>query len=275
MKPNHSFAWPIGGRWSTYTSNAQGARANSDFSNTCGGPRIVLVGDSYFFGNGLSQEETVGAQLFDSLARSVAVYDLSMPGFGLDQIWMSLRHKAFSLCPTLVVAGFIDDDWQRSLTAYRLPEGMTKPIFLLDGDSLRQQTAADRPGAVGRLIDRSASVQLIRLASRKLAYRFGGGGWWRLNTAILKSMARDAAAAHTPILFIRIPVRDANRSFPALRRQMQQMAANYLDLAEPSTVPSGIYLEGGVHLNARGSAFVAGAILSWIRANGPQAIVKR
>ncbi len=272
MKPNRSFVLRMQGRQSTYASNAQGARSPVDFTEDCRRPRIVLVGDSFFFGTGLPYDETIGAQLADSLAHSVDVYDLAMPGFGLDQIWMSLRHKALSLCPTLLVAGFIDDDWERSMTAYRWRE-TTKPTFVLDGDSLRRQTVADRPGALARWLDqRSSTWRLLQLASRKLAYRAGGGEWWRVNTAIIGSMVRDAAAAGVPILFVRLPVRGSNQSFPALRRQMERIPASYVDLAEPSAIPSDIYLAGDAHLNARGDAFVAGAILAWIRTAGPARI---
>ena len=273
MKPNRSFVWRISANWSTYTSNAQGARSPFDFTEACRRPRIVLVGDSFFFGTGVAYDETVGAQLADSLAHSVDVYDLAMPGFGLDQIWMSLRYKALSLCPTLLVAGFIDDDWSRSMTAYRWPEGMTKPTFLLDGDSLRRQTVADRPGALARWLNqRSSTWRLLQGASRRLAYRAGDGEWWRLNIAIIGSMVRDASAAGVPILFVRLPVNGANRSFPALRRRIERIRASYVDLAEPSAAPSDIYLANDPHLSARGNAFVAGAILGWIRMAGPARI---
>ena len=65
-----------------------------------------------------------------------------MPGFGLDQMWMSVRHQALPMNPTLIIMGFIDQDLDRSLTAYRHGEGFNKPTFEMDGKVLRASGSA-------------------------------------------------------------------------------------------------------------------------------------
>jgi hypothetical protein len=270
MKPHHTFAERNGGAPIVYTSNAQGMRAPRDFSENCGSRPIVLLGDSFFFGTGVSFDETVGAQLEDSLVHAVDIYDLAMPGFGIDQMWMTLRHRALRLCPALLIVGFIDDDWRRSLTAHRPLGGMPKPVFVLDHDSLRRQTPADRPGPLMRFIRQHSSVwRVLELASQRLSYRAGNGEWWRVNRALLAAMANDAAMARVPILFVRLPARDIPPAFPALRDEMARIHVSYIDLADRSVVPAAIHLEGDAHLNARGHAWVAGKILEWIRSDGP------
>ena len=78
----------------------------------------------------------------------------AMPGFGLDQMWMSVRHQALPLKPRLVIVAFIDEDLDRSLTAYRQWEGFNKPTFELEGGILRPQNAHDRPTGLIRYLER-------------------------------------------------------------------------------------------------------------------------
>ena len=267
VKPHHSFVWELGGDTTTYSSNGQGMRAAEDFPDTCAGHRIVMVGDSFFFGSGIALDRTIGAQLADSLSHRFDVYNVAMPGFGIDQIWMSLRHNSLSLCPELIVVGFVDDDWNRSLTAFRDVERMTKPTFVLDGDSLRPQRPSDKPGGFkGSVLQHSAIWRAIEVVSRRLSYRTGRGEWFSLNAAMLEAMVRDARARGVAILFVRLPARDGWRSIPALRRTMARISAPYIDLADPSVARSDIHLNGDTHLNALGDAYVAGEIARWIRA---------
>jgi hypothetical protein len=271
LKANHSFVWHLGGDSAVYSSNAQGMRAPEDFPHTCGGRRIVMVGDSFFFGTGVSIGKTVASQLADSLSHRFDVYNVAMPGFGIDQLWMSLRHNALPLCPALIVVGFVDDDWNRSLTAYRTVEEMTKPTFVLEGDSLRPQRPSDKPGAVKSLVlQHSALWRAVEVVARRLSYRTGRGEWFRLNAAMLEAMARDARSNGVPILFVRLPARDGWRSLPALRTAMARIPAPYIDLADPSAVRSDIHFPGDAHLNALGDAYVAGKIAEWIRSAGPE-----
>lgn len=275
MIPHHSFVWGLGGDSAVYSSNAQGMRASADFPDTCGANRIVMVGDSFFYGTGVAVEKTIGAQLADSLSHRFEVYSVAMPGFGIDQMWMSLRHNALPLCPALVVVGFIDDDFNRSLTAYRKLETMTKPTFVLEADSLRPERPSDKPGAVKLMLRRHSSIwRAIEVASRRLGYRTGRGEWYGLNAAMFEAMAREAKAHKAFILFVRLPARDGWRPMPALPRTMARISAPYIDLADPSLKRLDIHLTGDSHLNALGAGYVAGRIANWIRAAGPETAPK-
>jgi hypothetical protein len=171
----------------------------------------------------------------------------------------------------LIVVGFVDDDWNRSLTAYRTVEEMTKPTFVLEGDSLRPQRPSDKPGAVKSLVlQHSALWRAVEVVARRLSYRTGRGEWFRLNAAMLEAMARDARSNGVPILFVRLPARDGWRSFPALRTATARIPAPYIDLADPSAARSDIHLPRDTHLSALGDAYVAGRIAEWIRSARPE-----
>ncbi len=273
MRPDHTFTWVIDGRPHEYASDARGMRAPAAVTGDCGRPRVILAGDSFVFGSGVAVEETIAAQLADSLGGRAEVYSLGMPGFGLDQIWLSIRHQALGLCPSLVVAVFIDDDWDRSLTAFRSTEGMAKPTFVLDGDTLRPETPADRPGPLRRRLERHSAIwRVAAIAARTRAHTTGTGEWWRLNHAILAAMARDARAAGVPILFVRLTHRGGWHAFPALREAMARAGHAYLDLGDPAHRSDDIHLAADAHLSPRGCAWVAGAISGWIRRSGPASL---
>lgn len=274
MHPGFLYTTTVPGERRTITvaANAQGMRDPENFEHACSRPRVVLIGDSFVWGAGLNYEETIGAQLEDSLGHRADVYNLAMPGFGLDQMWMSLRHQALALCPTLIVAGFIDDDWDRSLSAFRSANRfMSKPTFVVDGDSLRPVRLTDpRPPVPVRVVQRYSSIwRLAELALRKQVYLEGGGNWWQLNTMLLAAMSRDAASAGKPILFVRLPAKGGWLAFPALDAWMRARHDAYVDLADPSRRRLDIHLEGNSHFNDRGAAVTAGTIVEWLRSAGP------
>ena len=104
----------------------------------------MIVGDSYTFGAGVDFQDTFGAILQRKTPDRV-VYNLGMPGFGIDQVWMSVRHQAIDLRPDLIVAGIVDADFERSLIPYREAEGFNKPTFQLVNGRLTQRTVEQPP----------------------------------------------------------------------------------------------------------------------------------
>ncbi len=273
MRPNDTLHW--GGSStvmaSTYVSNAQGWRSPVDFSATCGKPRVILIGDSYIFGTGANYAQTIAARLADSLAHRADVYNMGMAGYGMDQMWMMLRHEALALCPSLLVVGFIDDDWNRSQNAFRRDQGFNKPTFVLDHDTLRPATQADTPIGPVKWIERHSAIwRLTTTAMRTWAYRTGHTNWFRLNAMLMAAMARDARAAGVPVLFVRWPnKRGAWRGSPALRVFMDSIGAPFIDLADPSLERHDIHFAMDDHLNARGVGYAASAILGWLRRREP------
>ncbi len=270
MRPNHAFHDTTAGRTTVYHSNAQGFRADRDFDTAETRPIIALIGDSFLFGIGVSAESTCAANLQRALP-GAAVYNFALPGTGMDQIWLSLRHAAAAYRPRLVIAGFIDDDFERSQTAFR--EGQfTKPLYVLEADTLRRALLADRPNVVYRQLERrSALVQVWRSAVRVVGHARPVGQWWDLNAAIARAMAADARRLGATIVFVRMPRREAIRDFASLRGLMAELGTPYLDLADPTVHrPAGLHYATDSHINDAGHRFVADALLAWIRAHQPE-----
>jgi hypothetical protein len=265
MRASTTFRWEIDGQWSHYRANAQGFRSDVDFEPDDPAHRIVIVGDSFAFGTGVELDETFGHLVDTRLGEDVVVRNLAMPGFGVDQMWMSVRHQALPMEPRLIVVAFIDEDLDRSLTAHRHVEGFGKPTFELDGGRLRPQMPDDAPHPTLSFIEHhsvlwSASRQLVR----RIGHHVQIGDWWSRNAAIFRAILEDTRRAGVPVLFVRLPSKSW-RAFPSLDRLMAEEEAHWLDLGSPASRPGhAIHFADDGHIDAAGHAFVAAALLAWI-----------
>ena len=267
MRPNHEFTWITENVRHTYRSNALGFRAEADFVPSDTRKKIVLVGDSYTFGAGVDFQDTFGAVLQQRSPTRV-VYNLGMPGFGVDQVWMSVNHQAMNLKPDLIVAGIVDADFERSLMPYRVAEGFNKPTFKLVNGRLVQRTPEQPPGIYERFLDEHSSVWAVsRRLPKWLGRRYPVGNYFLLNQSILEALLKDCNGNSVPVLFVYIPTKEF-QPFPALAGYMRRTGANYIDLTEirPAPPPS-IYLRQDGHLSSGGHRYVAGLIDNWVRSH--------
>jgi hypothetical protein len=257
VRPNHVIEWRTPEYTARARSNAQGFRGR-DFDPAH--RPIVVVGDSFSFGNGVGDEQTYATQL--GLALGVPVYNLAVPGFGIDQIWITLRHVALPLKPRLVIVGVVEVDFDRSLTTYDPGKTGARPSFALQRGFLRPRTAADTAGWLATTLQqRSRTWPLVQAGLRALAYHLPVTEWWAVNAAMLARMHEDCMLARVPVLFVRIPTSEW-RTFPGLRRFFAAAGADYLDLRAGTEreEAEGWYYPNDGHLNAAGHAYVAGRI---------------
>ncbi|MGB9256942.1 MAG: SGNH/GDSL hydrolase family protein [Candidatus Korobacteraceae bacterium] len=264
---------PAGAQLGNYRANSQGFRAAVDFSSNPGCRIIAFAGDSFTFGPGVRVEQTFASVVQTNLAASCA-YNMGVPGFGLDQIWQTVRTQALPLHPALVVVSFISGDFTRSQDAYRPMEGFNKPTFKLVDGRLLARTAADRPGWLAQFLESHSSVwRVLCLADRAIAHHYTHGEWWNLNAAILEAIRADCRAAGVPIIFIYIPSREWG-TFPALRDYMDRRGANFIDLSRgPYALTPDMYISAANgHLNPKGHQQVAAAVVQWME-NHPSTVV--
>jgi len=269
MAPSHEFVWKTEGIPHIYHSNSQGFRADADFSATDPRKKIALIGDSYTFGAGSDFSQTFGELLQSKTSNRVA-FNFAMPGFGIDQVWMSLRHQALDFKPDLVVAGIVDADFERSLIPYRDAEGFNKPTFKLVSGQLVKRTHEQPPGFLMNFLDQHSSLlALARHVPKWVGRRYPMGNYYGLNLAIIQAMLDDCNRNSVPILFVYIPIKEF-QPFPSLAAYMHRIGANYIDLTELRPVPPhSIYLQRDGHLSAEGHRFVANLVDSWVRSHMP------
>jgi hypothetical protein len=112
------------------SSNSQGARGRREYSVAKGpGTRVVVIGDSYTFGEGVNDAQTFSAGLEQLLEGEVI--NLGVHGYGTDQQWLRLRRDGLKYAPDVVVLGFYEDDIARNRLRFR---DYLKPHFsIVDG----------------------------------------------------------------------------------------------------------------------------------------------
>ncbi|MGE3171167.1 MAG: SGNH/GDSL hydrolase family protein [Planctomycetota bacterium] len=270
MRPGAEFAWRLDGVDTRYRADANGFRVGEvpiAIGVDAPAHRLVLVGDSQTWGFGVPFEDTFGCVLARGLPDTAAV-NLGMPGYGIDQVWQCLRRHALSPRPAAVVVGIVRDDFHRSLRAYRASEGFNKPVFALDGGALRRLGPADRPAALTQwLSEHSRLWTAWGRASWHLGYRYGVGGWWSLNRALLDAMVADARAQAPPVrlVFVHLPERGEGEFAPLAA----WAAATGVEYVEPLRTErhgdAPCYFSDG-HLTAAGHRWIAAAIRAHLQA---------
>lgn len=116
---------------------------------------IVLVGDSFTFGEEVRYEETWGYHLGELLGDGIQILNFGVPGYGVDQAYLRYAKDARRWKPKVAIFGVFKHDLLRTLTVYPflahpqwdLP--FSKPRFMVsDGKSVLLNDPPLRPEAI-------------------------------------------------------------------------------------------------------------------------------
>jgi hypothetical protein len=115
-------------------SSSRGIRGTGEpaFEKPPGRRRILAFGDSFTFGEGVSDAETYAAALEDLLPGH-EVINFGVHGYGHDQMLLYLREEGVRYHPDVVLLGFVGIDMDRNLLGFR---DFAKPHFERTGQGL-------------------------------------------------------------------------------------------------------------------------------------------
>ncbi len=122
--------------------NAQGLRQHRvvQVPKPPGRRRILLAGDSFTFGFGVSDEERFGERLQAALGDGVEVVNQGVPGTGTDQQLLLFEAEGRRFEPDLVILGYLTEHILRNAYPGRAGAGgvmIPKPVFeLTEGGEL-------------------------------------------------------------------------------------------------------------------------------------------
>jgi hypothetical protein len=120
-------------RGATVTIQPSGIRRSRPLSGGPDAQRIVMIGDSFTFGDEVGDTETTAHRL-DQLLPNTEVIDLGVPGYGQDQALLMFRERGAAYAPEVVLFGWVDADLDRNVYDHYLSR---KPRFEVEGDRLR------------------------------------------------------------------------------------------------------------------------------------------
>ncbi|MEK7486933.1 MAG: hypothetical protein AABZ60_21620 [Planctomycetota bacterium] len=129
----------------SYRTNAQGLRANREYSLDCPEHtlRIALFGDSFVHGDEVPLEQTFGSHLEALFPEKVEVLNFGVSGYGTDQSILLYENKGKVNQPQVVLLGFLTEHLARNVNRFRrfyVPEienpFLSKPRFILKNNQL-------------------------------------------------------------------------------------------------------------------------------------------
>jgi len=259
------------------TVNAQTLRTNGDIPAGRGG-LILAVGDSFTWGDGVSDNETWPACLQATLSRPVV--NGGVFGYGFDQTVLRAEKLVPLLRPQLLLASLIPSDVYRCGLSYR---NVWKPYFDIQNSSLVLKNvpvpASQRKDPQRWLFDCLGYSHLADYTFRALASQ-----WWfesslrqvaharheQVASLLVDRLAQLARASHCGLILViqaerSIPTPGDTMILPVIRRA-QELGVPMIDLMPLtySLFQGSPELEGAFwhksHMSKAGNAWVAKAI---------------
>src|ERR1051325_4431947 len=116
-------------------TNAKGLRGKKNFSyrKKQGTIRILILGDSFTFGDDVSDEDTYSSYL-QRMLPEVEVINMGVHGYGHDQMLILLKEEGIKYEPDIIILGFLPLDMPRNLLTF---SDFAKPRFVLKSGRLK------------------------------------------------------------------------------------------------------------------------------------------
>jgi hypothetical protein len=190
-------------------TNARGLRGTKDFAyGKNGRRRIVLLGDSFTFGEEVSDDETY-AHFLQEMLPDVDVINLGVHGYGHDQMLIFFETEGVRYEPDIVILGFLKMDMERNLLSFR---DFAKPRFVVRGGQL-ELTGVPVPRPEDVLAwdwTRPRTLDILSILSFRFRDRFGlrEREMQTTTTAILARLIEVTRGVGATPVFAYLPHRD-------------------------------------------------------------------
>ena len=274
--------------WS-YRIDAEGFRATG-IPDDRPGKRLLFLGDSWLFGWGVHDHETLTARIEEYMNDGTPVncINVGVPGYGAEQQYYSLQENFDRCKPDAVVVCQVRNDLEPQMVAPEQPQRIYRHVFLNSWFLERSKRPYNRAlrwghgvssGLLAELgIGFNVPIEWFWLDSRKFVGKADSGHGWR-DGRLKKQEARQAyqlirdfcAERDCPLLIVSMPNVEGRHFIPIynvsahqVRDWANELGVNYLDLmpaiADIPHAPLRVSKTDG-HMNARGLAIVARALV--------------
>lgn len=189
-------------------TSSRGLRGVREFSyqKPLGTTRIVVLGDSFTFGDEVGDEQTWSHQL-SLLLPGVEVLNLGVHGYGHDQMLLYLQEEGVKYRPDIVLLGFLSDDMERNVLGFR---DYAKPRFDLDAGKLKLRNVPipSPEQTLRREFWRSKLLDVFSVIQTSYRWRSGRTPAFtrELTVALLDEIAKTARGIGAVPAFAYLPV---------------------------------------------------------------------
>ena len=184
-------------------TNSKGFRGRKDFPQSKNKEklRILILGDSFTFGDEVSDDETYSYYLQEMLPHT-DVINMGVHGYGHDQMLVLFKEEGVKYQPDIVILGFLPLDMVRNLLEFR---DFAKPRFFLERNKLKLTgTPVPRPEEILRWDwTRPRILDIFSLIRHRIKKTLGiqQKEMEEITTAILMELIRSVQSIHaTPII---------------------------------------------------------------------------
>ena len=164
--------------------------------------RVLLLGDSFLFGIFLENDQTISAKIQQQLGADFEVFNLSIPGWGLDQMFQAYSKYVQQIQPDIVLLFYIDDDISRLVEAFYWGAGVKNAYSLEKGELIL------RDPEDGQLND----LESFFCFNSQIVNRLYKVGVFQkalpLSKAILQEMIESEKASGRSLITVRFPRRE-------------------------------------------------------------------
>ena len=131
-KPNLESVKVFNGKY--LNTNMKGFRGTSDYpyNKNPDKIRIILLGDSFTFGDEVSDNETF-AHYLQEFMPDAEIINIGIHGYGHDQMFLLLKEEGVKYKPDIVILGFVYQNVFRNCLTFK---DFAKPKFVLDNGKL-------------------------------------------------------------------------------------------------------------------------------------------
>jgi hypothetical protein len=246
-----------GGRELSLNSNSLGFRSSRELNEPDERTRIVVVGDSFVFGQGVEEEERF-TNVLEQLRPDWRVDNLGMTGYGVGLMLRALESVGLDCSPDLVIFSIYTDDIRR-VRPYYSGLGFATPRYEIEGDRL-----VSVPYPSLRAWDHLRVYQGLR----RVYWRYSKAKY-RITEAILdRFLELQIEHSFAPVVLF-LPGRSDEKIDVERRTWLRDYAATrnvpFLDLtaALHARPVDSVFIEGNWHLNATGHRIVATELLEF------------
>jgi hypothetical protein len=259
---------------STLSTNSRGMRGDKEYAvpKPPSVTRIVALGDSMTFGEGVPDDATWPAQLSAAMP-GVEVANLGGRGFAHDQMYFALVDDGLALQPDIVILGFFAPDMVRNETTFYAYE---KPRFVRTGSGWEiENVPVPTPEDVMRRVRKWPVLYALPRALLELRSRDPAADYDPARAReIFRRITAATTEAHARFLLVNLPDRPegehGGRNFfneYCLRTRAECIDTMPLFQPPPGTPPKlpGPYrLPHNIHYSREGYAVVAEAVREYL-----------
>lgn len=261
-------------------SNSKGLRGRTEYAyeRDSSRHRILVLGDSYTFGDDVSDDETY-SHFLELLLPNTDVLNMGEHGYGQDQMLLYLREEGIKYHPDVVILGYVRFDTYRNIFTFN---SYAKPRFELANGALRlTHVPVPTPGALmARETYRSKAWDLVTMAVERIRWATGINDrrMEPVSRAVLDGIAETARRAGAVPVFVYLPalseLADSTPGVTANERLLSTWCAErrarclFLRRRFAEAAARGEVFDTVQHWRANGHRLVADEIRSYLLAEG-------